>query len=229
MKCLALKHMSFEDLGSFERILTARGVDIAYRQAGIESISMEEWSDTPLIVVLGGPIGAYETDTYPWLESEIEGLRRRLALRMPTLGICLGAQLMASALGARVYPGPAKEIGWANITLTEAGIQSSLASLADVPVLHWHGDTFDLPQSAHLLASTALTKNQAFSMGRHALGLQFHPEVDPAHIETWLIGHACELNHAKVDIIALRNRSAELGEQVRNAGKSMLENWLDNL
>lgn len=229
MKCLVLQHVSFEDLGSFAKVLAARGISIEYRQAGIDSISVDEWCKTPLIIVLGGPIGVYETDTYPWLENEIEGLRQRLKLKLPTLGICLGAQLMANALGARVYPGTAKEIGWANITLTETGTQSSLASLADVPVLHWHGDTFDLPSDATLLASTALTKNQAYSVGNYALGLQFHPEVDPAYIETWLIGHACELSYAKVDIKALRARSAELGDTVCHAGKVMLESWLNKI
>lgn len=229
MKCLVLKHVAFEDLGLFAEVLIARGISIEYRQAGINPISMDEWRTTPLIIVLGGPIGVYEIDTYPWLTEEIEGIRQRLKLQLPTLGICLGAQLMASALGASVYPGTAKEIGWANITLTDAGALSSLASLANVPVLHWHGDTFDLPNDATLLASTSLTKNQAYSVGNYALGLQFHPEVNPAYIETWLIGHACELSQARIDIKALRQRSAELSVQVCQAGNAMLEQWLTKI
>jgi hypothetical protein len=121
-----------------------------------------------LLIVLGGPIGAYETDTYPFLAAEIALLERRLMHDRPTLGICLGSQLMAKALGARVFPGPLKEIGWGRIDLTEAGAGSSLASLGseDSEVLHWHGDTFDLPAGAVRLACNANYENQAFAFGK---------------------------------------------------------------
>jgi GMP synthase (glutamine-hydrolysing) len=134
-----------------------------------------------LLIVLGGPIGAYETDTYPFLAAEIALLERRLMHDRPTLGICLGSQLMAKALGARVFPGPLKEIGWGRIDLTEAGAGSSLASLGseDSEVLHWHGDTFDLPAGAVRLACNANYENQAFAFGQAALALQFHAEADP--------------------------------------------------
>ncbi|XUJ33596.1 glutamine amidotransferase-related protein [Bradyrhizobium japonicum] len=104
--------------------------------------------------MLGGPIGVYETERYPFLTREIDLLERRLAQGLPTLGICLGAQLMAKALGARIYAGGVKEIGWGSVTLTDAGQASSLKPLAEsAPVLHWHGDTFDLPDNAARLAS----------------------------------------------------------------------------
>jgi GMP synthase (glutamine-hydrolysing) len=140
-----------------------------------------------LLIVLGGPIGAYETDTYPFLAAEIALLERRLMHDRPTLGICLGSQLMAKALGARVFPGPLKEIGWGRIDLTEAGAGSSLASLGseDSEVLHWHGDTFDLPAGAVRLACNANYENQAFAFGQAALALQFHAEADPGSLEKW--------------------------------------------
>ncbi len=229
MRCIALQHLAFEDLGLFAPVLREAGWQIEHRQAGVAPLHPEEWRQADLVVVLGGPIAAYDTALYPFLHDEIEGLRARLALRRPTLGLCLGAQLMASALGARVYPSGIKEIGWAPVDLSAAGQASCLAPLAHVPVLHWHGDTFDLPEGAELLASTALTPHQAFGHGRHALALQFHPEADPARIEPWLIGHACELAQAGIDVPALRARSAAQGNAPQASAAALLRAWLGQL
>lgn len=229
MPCIALQHLAFEDLGRFASVLTQAGHAIDYRQAGPSALSADEWRNADLVVVLGGPIGAYDTATYPWLTEEIAGLRERLALQRPTLGLCLGAQLMARALGARVYPSGHTEIGWAPVDLSAAGRASCLAALDGEPVLHWHGDTFDLPPGAELLASTARTPHQAFSHGRHALALQFHPEAAPARIEPWLIGHHHELAAAGIDIPSLCTRSAELAEVRSDAATRMLTAWLDQL
>lgn len=229
MRCIALRHVAFEDLGIFGPVLEARGYRIDYRQAGVTPLSDAQWTGAELVVVLGGPIGVYEADRYPWLEDEIAGLRSRLRRRLPTLGICLGAQLMAAALGARVYPGPAKEIGWSGLTLTQEGRRSCVAALEGAQVLHWHGDTFDLPEGAVRLASTALTPNQAFALGGHALATQFHAEVDGAAIESWLIGHTCELTQAGVDVGELRARTMAVRQQAAAAGRLMLELWLEGL
>jgi GMP synthase (glutamine-hydrolysing) len=228
MQCLALQHLAFEDLGLFAPRLVARGFEIEYRQAGLKPISAHEWESADLIVVLGGPIGAYEVATYPWLQDQIDGLRTRLAHGRATLGICLGAQLMARALDTRVYPGSAKEIGWGGLELSTAGRASPLRHLAGVPVLHWHGDTFDLPAGADPLAATAVTPNQAYALGRHALALQFHAEADPATIERWLIGHTCELGQAGISITGLREQSAALCQADQaSACAAMLDEWLD--
>ena len=154
-------------------------------------------------MVLGGPIGAYETDIYPFLKSEIDLIEYRLSRDLPTLGICLGSQLMAKALGSRVFAGPVKEIGWGGIALTRDGASSCLNPLgeADARVLHWHGDSFDLPAGARRLASNAHYENQAFAYGRNALALQFHLEADPRQLEEWYVGHAVELAAAKVSIL----------------------------
>jgi GMP synthase (glutamine-hydrolysing) len=228
-KCIALQHLAFEDLGLFAEVLALAGYEIDYRQAGISPLAVDEWRGAELVVVLGGPIAAYDTHIYPFLDDELAGLCERLALRRPTLGLCLGAQLMASALGARVYPSSAKEIGWAPVELSEAGKASCLAPLASVPVLHWHGDTFDIPAGAELLARTAGTPHQAFSRGRNALALQFHPEADPARIESWLIGHSCELVQSGIDIPALRAQSAAQETATRAAAAAVLTTWLGQL
>jgi GMP synthase (glutamine-hydrolysing) len=226
MRCLAVRHVAFEDLGVFEAQLARLGYAIDHRQAGVDRVAPDEWKRADLVVVLGGPVGVGDIETYPWLAGEIDALRSRLDEARPTLGICLGAQLIAAALGARVYAGAGKEIGWGEVTLSAAGRASALRHLAGVPVLHWHGDTFDLPAGASLLASTKTTPHQAFAVGAHALGLQFHAEADAARIESWLIGHTVELRAAGCDIRALREASARHGAEVARAGRALLAEWL---
>ncbi len=223
-----IRHVAFEDLGIFQEVLAARGYAVRYLEAGVDDLA-GPLAAADLAVVLGGPIGVYETERYPFLVAELGALERRLAAGRPTLGICLGAQLIAAALGARVYPGGRKEIGWAPIELTAAGRASPLAALEGADVLHWHGDTFDLPRDAELLASTELYARQAFSVGNHILALQFHAEADARRIEQWLIGHTCELTHAGIDVAALRQASRTQGEALRTAGSRLLNDWLDRL
>lgn len=227
--CIAVRHLAFEDLGLLEPLLHQAGYRVEVRDAGLRPLTPQEWRQADLVVVLGGPVGVYEREDYPWLDAEVAGLRQRLQERRPTLGLCLGAQLMAAALGASVHPGPAKEIGWGGLALTEQGAASPLRHLGTAPVLHWHGDTFDLPEGATLLASTALYPHQAFSLGPAVLALQFHLEVDPARIEPWLIGHTGELRQAGVSVPALRATSARLGAAVVEAGTAVLARWLNQL
>jgi GMP synthase (glutamine-hydrolysing) len=167
----------FEDLGAFAGPLEVAGYRIRYLNAGVDELRAVETETADLLIVLGGPVGAYEGHLYAFLDAEIEALRARLAAGAPTLGVCLGAQLMAVALGARVAPG-VKEIGWAPVELTEAGRNGPLRHLDGLPVLHWHGDLFELPPGAERLAATPPCPNQAFALGRNAIGFQFHPEAD---------------------------------------------------
>jgi GMP synthase (glutamine-hydrolysing) len=158
---VAIRHVGFEDLGAFAAPLQAAGYDVRYHDIGMDDAAI--LGDPDLLVVLGGPIGAYDEDLYPFLTDEIALLAARLAARRPTLGLCLGAQLMARALGARVYPGRAKEIGFAPLILSDPG--GLLSPLQNVPVLHWHGDTFDLPDGAVLIYSSLDFENHVFSIG----------------------------------------------------------------
>jgi GMP synthase (glutamine-hydrolysing) len=227
ISCLAIRHVAFEDAGLLAPILARRGIDLKYVEAGIDPLGKETLLQPDLLVVLGGPIGVYETNAYPFLVEEIAGLRARLDAGRPTLGICLGAQLIAGALGARVIPGPVKEIGYAPLTLTEGGRASVIAPLDDVAVLHWHGDNLDLPPGAVRLASTKSCPNQAFTIGHHVLGLQFHIETPPQALERWLIGHACELASAAINPVSLRAQAAKHGALTASAGSRVLETWLD--
>lgn len=225
----AIRHIGFEDLGSFADPLREAGYDIEYIDVAERDPATLDPLGADLLVVLGGPIGVYDHDAYPIVTDEIRLLRTRLAADRPTLGICLGAQLMAAALGARVYPGPAKEIGWSEPDLSAATAPNPLAVLRGVPVLHWHGDTFDLPEGGTLLASTPLCANQAFSRGPNVLGLQFHPEVLGAGFEHWLLGHANELATAGIDPGTLRRDAQRYADDLKMTGAAMLTDWLSHL
>ncbi|MDN7183955.1 glutamine amidotransferase [Caballeronia sp. SEWSISQ10-4 2] len=202
---LAIRHVVFEDLGTFERMFDEWGYRVEYVDAPTSDLSGIDVLEPDVLVVLGGPIGAYEQDNYPFLAPELSLIKQRLKSNRALLGICLGAQMIALACGARVFAGPTKEIGWAPVVLTDAGAQSALAPLAEgTAVLHWHGDTFDLPAGAVCLASTTAYTQQAFSIGTQVLGLQFHLEACATELESWLVGHAVELAHAGVSLQSLR-------------------------
>lgn len=227
---VALRHVHFEDLGVFEAVLASAGYKTHYYDIGIHEL----WTLDPLVpellIVLGGPVGVYETENYPFLEEEMFLLRKRLAADRPTFGICLGAQLMAAACGAPVRPTGTKEIGFSPLTLSDAGCAGPLRHLADVPVLHWHGDTFDMPENARHLAATPICQNQSFAIGPNIMGVQFHPEADAfAGLERWLIGHAAELAGAGIDPNTLRADAGRYGERLRDAGRAMFTEWLGAL
>jgi GMP synthase (glutamine-hydrolysing) len=226
----AIRHVQFEDLGAFAQTLQEAGYEIRYYDAGIDDLRSPELLDCDLMIVLGAPIGAYEEDKYPFLIDELATIERRLSSGRPAMGICLGAQLFARALGSRVYPGPAKEIGWAPIALTSAGKQSAAWRLEGGPVLHWHGDTFDLPAGTELLASTDLCQNQAFTYGRHAIAFQFHPEASARHFERWLIGHAVEIASVPgLSVSALRADTRKFAAESALRGRRCFSEWLASL
>ncbi|HKM86982.1 MAG TPA: glutamine amidotransferase [Xanthobacteraceae bacterium] len=228
-KCLAVRHVAFEDLGLLGPLAAARGYEVRYLDAGIQPMDAETLVAPDLVIVLGGPIGVYERDAYPFIGDEIAAVAARIEANKPILGICLGAQIMAAALGARVAPGPVKEIGWAPLTLTAAGQASVLSLLGATPVLHWHGDNCELPGGCTRLASTRHCPVQAFARTPSQLGLQFHLETEPARFESWLVGHAVELGKAGIDPRGLRAQARTLGPATRELGCKMLTAWLDNV
>jgi len=224
---LAIRHVHFEDLGAFADAFRDAGYAIEYRDPGWDDLSNIDPLAADILTILGAPIGAYEEDKYPVILDELRILERRLATKRPTLGVCLGAQLMARALGASVYPGKTKEIGWSRLTLTPEGRNGPLKHFDDVPVLHWHGDTFDLPRSAVRLASTPVTENQAFSFGPSALALQFHAEIEAKDFERWLIGHAVEIASVEgLSVADLRRDTNDWAPDTALHGGHLLADWL---
>jgi GMP synthase (glutamine-hydrolysing) len=231
LSAVVFSHLPFEELGSLEPELLRRGFAIKTIDVTTAQFPLHESDRCDLLIVLGGPIGVYDSADYPFLVGEIDSIRRRLAAHKPTLGICLGAQLMAAALGAKVYPGiRGSEIGWSPIK--PAGPQPTPDWFApllakDLHVLHWHGDTFDLPKGAQHLARTKLYENQAFSVGDYALALQFHPEVTESGLERWYVGHTCELNQKHIPIKQLRADAHKHAPALLNAAIQFWKLWLD--
>jgi GMP synthase-like glutamine amidotransferase len=178
MHVLAFQHAPLEGMGSIAAALERHGIACRTTTSGRSSPSG--------LILMGGPMSA--NDDLPWIPHEIAAIREAVKLDIPVLGICLGAQLIARALGARVYANPKKEIGWSPIHWTPAAATDRLFHGLPNPetVFQWHGETFDLPPGAEHLAYSAGCRHQVFRVGRSAYGIQFHPEVTPAIIEDWL-------------------------------------------
>jgi len=230
---IAVRHVAFEDLGTLEPVLRRFGYQVRYLEAGVDDVSARDGLHAALyadlMIVLGGPVGAFDDAFYPYLADETNLIRYRLQLGLPIIGICLGAQLMARALNAKVAAMPKKEIGFAPLRLHEDDPCSPLAALAGVPVLHWHGDQFTLPRGARRLASTEACPNQAFIHGANALALQFHLEADHRQIEKWLIGHAGELAQAGISPVRLRRQAQDYGPMLEKAAHAVMTDWLSRI
>ena len=228
----ALRHVAFEDLGILEELFAARKWTVNYVEAPVADWRTFDPLTPDLLVVLGGPIGVYEDKIYPFLEDEIDAIKTRLDADKPTLGLCLGAQLIAKALGADVYPGREKEIGWKTLLLSAAGAASPVRDLSaqHTFMFHWHGDTFDLPQGATLLAGTEACLHQAFSWGKGTLAFQCHPEVRGKDLEKWFVGHAVEIAAARgVNVPLLRDDTKRYAPMLEKQGKLLFGEWLDGL
>jgi len=232
-----IRHLAFEDMASFTSVLQINGYQINYIEAADFALAPDDLAlidalSDDLLVVLGGPISVNDSSMFPFIEAEINLLKQRITADKPTLGICLGAQLIARALGAAVYPGDTKEIGWYDLTLTDAGEQSALRYLnaEHCSMLHWHGETFDLPDGAVLLASSEAYKNQAFSYGDKVLALQFHPEVTQRSMEKWFVGHVGEIMQTDgVSVEQLRHDTHQYANQLEVQGELFFNSWINEV
>lgn len=224
-RCLVIRHVDYEGVAGYRAPIEAAGYRIERVAAYDADFAGVDFLTPDLVVVMGGPMGVYETDRYPWIAPEIASIGARIAADRPILGVCLGSQMIAAALGAGVYPGDGPEIGFSPIALTPAGQRSPLARIGQVAMLHWHGDTFDLPEGCEHLAFTARYRHQAFRRGANLLGLQFHGEMglDP-RFETWLDHLDDDAMRAQVS--ADHDR---LGAKAVAAGQAMLIEWLSGL
>jgi len=182
---LVLQHRACERPGVIEEVLRARSARLT--RVGLdEGGHLPDWRGFDLVVVMGGPMGAYEDAAHPWLVDERAFLAAAAAAGTPCYGVCLGAQLLAAAIGGRAYPGPAPEVGVMEVTLTAAGQTDAVMSILASPftALQWHGDTFDLPDDAVVLASSTAYARQAFRW-RNTMGVQFHAEVTADMVDEW--------------------------------------------
>jgi GMP synthase (glutamine-hydrolysing) len=229
---LALRHVPHEGLGLLTGAFTERGLahevlDMPGHQ--LRSFDPANWAG---LVVLGGPMNVDEVGRYPFLADEARWIEQSVAVGLPVLGICLGAQLLAKASGARVYPNAIKEIGWYRVDWTgDAAVDSLFAGCrASSDVFQWHGDTFDLPQNATLLATSTHCRNQAFRVGKSAYGLQFHIEVTAPIIAEWLeepgnCGELAGLDY--IDPQAILAATLARLPAMTELGRTVLGRWAD--
>ena len=203
MNVVILKNVSSEGPGTIEDHLRENG--IAYRTVDLMTEELPSVENFDALVLMGGPMSVNESDIYPYIKKEAELVRDFIRRDKKVFGVCLGAQIMASALGAKVYRGAQKEIGWFDIELQEEGVRDRLmAKMAVHPkagdfwkkfkVFHWHGETFDLPPGAVGLAKSALYPNQAFRYGENAYAFQFHIEVRKEMVYEWLKDESVDMD-----------------------------------
>ena len=224
-----LQHDPSIHLGNIGPVLVEHGYELRIVDASTEDVTAIAPAEADLVVVLGGEMGAYQTDEFPFLQAEKDLLRARIEAERPTLGVCLGAQLMAGALGQRVYRGDTTQIGYRRVEPTEAGVDSPIRHFDGVPVVEWHGDTFELPQEATLLASSSDYSNEAFAIGDFALAVQFHPEVTDEMHEAWVADGYNELDELAIDPEALRRDRELHSARMQEASRAAFSEWLSSL
>ncbi|MBN2344451.1 MAG: amidotransferase [Deltaproteobacteria bacterium] len=198
MKIHYLQHVPFENLGCLGEMFMARGHSITCTRF-FENNPLPPMDTFDVLVVMGGPMGIFDEQQYPWLAKEKHFIKQSIDDGKTVLGICLGAQLVAHVLGAAVYPNKQREIGWFDITPSPQLSKTPLASVLTKPetVFHWHGDTFDLPDGAYLIGSSEACANQGFVYEENIVGLQFHLESTPASIEALLTNCGDELDESE--------------------------------
>lgn len=201
-----IRHIGVEGLGTIEDVLKSKALSFRYMNTWKDRLP-HDVSDFRALVILGGPMGVYELDKYPFIEAELSLIKKARDARLPVIGICLGSQMIAQALGGRVYKGSVKEIGWYDIYFTQEASRDKLFASVEavkdkssvMKVFQWHGDTFDLPNEAVVLAGSQLYTNQAFRIG-NIYGLQFHIEIKESDIKTWIDEYKTELAGLKANI-----------------------------
>jgi GMP synthase-like glutamine amidotransferase len=232
MRALVLQHIACEPPGVFEDVLLERGAEI-HRVELDEGEPLPDWRGFDLVVAMGGPMSVNDEGEHPWLAGEKRLIREAVRAGVGYWGACLGVQLLASALGARVYAGPVPEVGVLPVTLTDEAMSDPvLGGLPrELPSLQWHGDTFDLPDGAVLLASSPAYPHQAFRYGRAAYGVQFHVEVTGEMAREWadVPAYVDALERtlgpgAAPQLFAEFDRSA--GE-MQGLARTMFERWVD--
>lgn len=192
-KVAILEHVASEKAGTIRDFLVKERIPFEEIRLFERGWRLPEPKELSALVVLGGPMNVYEEDKHPFLKDEDRYIREVLRAHVPYLGICLGSQLLAKALGARVMKAARPEVGWGEVALSSSALESSLFKgfrIGALKVLQWHADTFELPQGAALLASNHAVPHQAFSHDDFAFGLQFHLEVDRPLLEAWFKNHA---------------------------------------
>jgi len=225
---LIIRHVPYEGVAGFRAPIEAAGYGVDRIDVSDASFPDVDLTEPDLVIMMGGPMGVYEREAHPWIACQLRRLARRLEADRPTLGVCFGAQMMAAALGAEVYPGPRPEVGWHPVAIHDPA--GPLRHLVQVPVLHWHGDTFAPPQGCEILAASEAYAHQAFRRGPNLLALQFHAEMglDPRY-QAWLDEGGAMMAAAGTDPETMQARHAALGPAAVAAGQATIAEWLEGL
>jgi GMP synthase (glutamine-hydrolysing) len=227
---LIIRHVPYEGVAGYRDPIEAAGYHVDRIDVTDPGFAALDLRQHDLLIMMGGPMGVYEQDRYPWITCQMRRLAQRLEADLPTLGVCFGAQMMAAALGAEVYPGPVKEVGFHPIVVHDHAQDSPLRHLVDVPVLHWHGDTFTLPAGVDLLASSHIYDHQAFRRGNNLLAVQFHAEMGlDERFNAWIAEWPESVIEAGGDEASLRAAHDNLGPAAVGAGQAMIAEWLNGL
>jgi len=226
-KALIIRHVPYEGVAGYREPVEAAGYSLDRIDVTDPAFASLDLRQHDLLIMMGGPMGVYEQDRYPWIACQMRRLALRLEANLPTLGVCFGAQMIAASLGAEVFPGPAKEVGFHPISIRDNALESPLRHLADVPILHWHGDTFTLPAGVEWLASSHIYDHQAFRRGNNLLAVQFHAEMGlDERFNAWIEEWPESVMEAGGDEAALRAAHDELGPGAVAAGQAMIAEWL---
>lgn len=221
-------HVPFEGPARFVSVLDELGFDLTHIFSPEYDLKNFKALEPDLLIVMGGPMGTYEAEKYPYLNDEIDIIKKRIEANAPTLGICLGAQLIAEALGAKGYKGDVGfEVGWAPLQVTEKGKNSPAKHLDETKtsMFHFHQDTFPLPEGATLLASSEMFENQIFSYGEKTIGLQCHPEVEPKQLDRWC-EELIDCSELEADI---KNPIPEYMDDLDKQTRKFMHEWLDDV
>ena len=223
---MVLQHVGCETLGTIEIALGHAGLSPQYRAPFAGDRVPTQPAGASGLIVMGGPMGVYEQDQYPHSRDECRLIEEALQQGLPVLGVCLGSQLLAHVLGARVYPGAGKEIGWYPVELSAVAQSDSLWQGVDsrFTAYHWHGDVFDLPAGCQRLAGSELTENQAFRHGGGAYGILFHMEVTAPLVEAMIVAFDEELCDAGTSAADSRAGS-RLSAGIEQIGQTVFGRW----
>ena len=229
-RCLCLEHVPEEGPAAIEACLAALGATLERRRLCEDPRLPDRHDGYDLLVVMGGPMGVHDAGEYPWLAAELEFIQEALARGRRVFGVCLGAQLLARALGAEVRSSPHQEIGWSPVRLTpEFRAAPAGRGLPErLPALHWHRDTFDLPADAMPVGASDGCANQGFLRGEQALGLQFHLEIGPRELPGLLAAFADQLTPDRFvqDAATLERETAARAPEAHDALRALLRGWL---
>jgi GMP synthase (glutamine-hydrolysing) len=234
MRALALEHLHSNPVGVYGDVLLRRGIQVHRVRLDLGE-ALPDWREYDLLVVMGGGMGVYEEDAYPWLMAEKRAIREAVAMGCPYFGVCLGSQLLASALGSRVFRGPEPELGVNPIFLCEAARRDPVfrAFPPDVEVFEWHSDTFDLPEGAVRLARSSRYENQAFRVGPTAYAIQCHLETSLDDVRDWFdawpsLGETFEARYGRGSLAGFLEEYARSMPLLQQTARQLFRRWLEN-